>query len=606
MSRVINTEKNNSKYYFIYKIQEFFNDHHNSLKKKRLDSLVFLFEECNELLEEIAASAGNKDRLEKILLNLYDNIEHVINYNPIYKHEFFKKDIQKLLSRIKGTETNPALHHTVSSFTKRLKNYDFMELYIDLLKNKNLSFGEVDRLIECIVSDLVNRGFSLKYLSDWWISNIKSSLTGIEKSAEELEGILDNFKKIHLTKSCFKVIIRTWLPNGVRRDLEDNGYINTQDITYKSVGSDLKSIVQDNFTGLNDNKKQLLQTEIYELDEYKAINNLSKIFIEYIQIYKHIEKFPNNIFDNTYLLYVGEKWEKKRLDISLDNDIFKLNERFKEDIKDFIELRKLSTSKSNQFDIITIERALNTINSFEGSSEENKLLNFWYSTEYIVGILPKSSIIEKVRNIIPKVICLYLLKDKINILWDRIEGRYYKKREKGNLHEELPAMSLFFERCSYTDESGKVKYKKNNILDFLSDKTLSTCLYYESKDNIIIQREIADINFLLKDATNILEFMTYTEKSIKFDLNRIYRIRNKLVHSGGLMPPNLNIITARLFAYVNSLLGTLIYHMKRNPELTIIEILYSIQDTYEWYTRHLASDVGDSKMEVAMPKYLFL
>ena len=74
--------------------------------------------------------------------------------------------------RIKNPEKNFALYNTVSSFTKRLRNYDFMELYIDLLKNNTSSFAEGDRLLDCMISDLVNRGFSLKYLSDWWVSNI--------------------------------------------------------------------------------------------------------------------------------------------------------------------------------------------------------------------------------------------------------------------------------------------------------------------------------------------------------------------------------------------------------------------------------------------------
>lgn len=598
--------ENNSTYlYFLYKIQEYFNDNHNTLKKKRLDSLVFLLEECNELYDEIKSSTGNTDRLEIVLNNLYSNIEHVIKYNPIYKHRYFNKDIQKLLLRIKNPEKNYALYNTVSSFTKRLRNYDFMELYIDILKNNISSFAEVDKLLDCMVSDLVNRGFSLVYLSEWWVTNIKSSLENKDNSIEELKETLDKFKEIQLNKRFFNFVIRAWLPKDLQKELDENGFIRTENIFYKSLGEDIKSAVEGYFTGLN-NKKQLLQVEIYELDEYKAIDNLTKVFNEYIQIYKHIEQFPNNVYDNTYLFNNGTNWEKRRLDISLDYDIFKLNERFKEDIKDFIELRQLSTSINNRFDIITIERALNSINSFENSSEENKLLNFWYSIEYIVGVLQKSSIIEKVRNIIPKVICLYLIKDKVNILWDRIKGKFYNRSKKWNFHEEFPAISLFFERCGYKEENEKLKYNKRAILDFLSDEALATCLYFETNNNIIIQREIADINFLLKDTSNILSFILYTEESIKYDLNRIYRIRNKLVHSGGQMPPNLNIITSRLFAYVHSLLGTLIYHMKRNPELTIVEILYSIQDTYEWYISHLTADTVDDKMEIAMPKYLFL
>lgn len=46
---------------------------------------------------------------------------------------------------------------------------------------------------------------------------------------------------------------------------------------------------------------------------------------------------------------------------------------------------------------------------------------------------------------------------------------------------------------------------------------------------------------------------------------------------------NVDILTIRLNKYVNSLLGTIIYYLKRNPHLDITDVLNSIYETYEWY-----------------------
>ena len=56
--RKVNKDKQKSYLYFLYKIQEYFVDNHNTLKKKRLDSLVFLLEECNELFNETDCQAN--------------------------------------------------------------------------------------------------------------------------------------------------------------------------------------------------------------------------------------------------------------------------------------------------------------------------------------------------------------------------------------------------------------------------------------------------------------------------------------------------------------------------------------------------------------------
>lgn len=83
---------------------------------------------------------------------------------------------------------------------------------------------------------------------------------------------------------------------------------------------------------------------------------------------------------------------------------------------------------------------------------------------------------------------------------------------------------------------------------------------------------------------------------IEHDLTRIYRVRNKLVHSNNnILFNNIDIFTIRLNKYINSLIGTIIHYLKRRPDLQISEVLNSIHETYEWYKNFLKSESEKTK-----------
>lgn len=71
----------------------------------------------------------------------------------------------------------------------------------------------------------------------------------------------------------------------------------------------------------------------------------------------------------------------------------------------------------------SIKQLSNSLGMIKESIEdtpENRLLNSWSSLEYILNSYEGKSIIGKIIDIVPKVIALYLVKDRMNILWDRL------------------------------------------------------------------------------------------------------------------------------------------------------------------------------------------
>jgi hypothetical protein len=187
------------------------------------------------------------------------------------------------------------------------------------------------------------------------------------------------------------------------------------------------------------------------------------------------------------------------------------------------------------------------------------------------------------------------------MLWDRM--KYYKYKSGREI------INNFFEECCR--EGKDFEYNPEKFAETLSNTDKAKVLYKEFDFNIIIQREISELNTLLINKDGIvLNTIKDLNELIKQDLNRIYRVRNKLAHSGSNIPENIDTFTYRLYRYVNSLISTLIYHIKRNPELTITEILYSIVETFEWYMEFLTSMEKDKPVEnlkdLISPLYLYL
>lgn len=97
-----------------------------------------------------------------------------------------------------------------------------------------------------------------------------------------------------------------------------------------------------------------------------------------------------------------------------------------QDVEDFIRYReKVFNENINSQEVFNIQRALNIIKSQITQSQENKIVNLWAVLEYMLTFKESwGSIVSKVKDIVPKVLSLYFLKDKI------IEGKIYFIKEQ--------------------------------------------------------------------------------------------------------------------------------------------------------------------------------
>lgn len=169
---------------------------------------------------------------------------------------------------------------------------------------------------------------------------------------------------------------------------------------------------------------------------------------------------------------------------------------------------------------------------------------------------------------------------------------YSIKREKNNLWEMIFPLiereKIKIDKLQECKSSENLrKYDKEKFAVFLMKEETGSKLYEATKANVIINKNVVDLHEWLTNPKILLEKIEIDERAIKHNITTIYRLRNDLVHNGAIIDRNIQNKIDTFRYYINCILGTLIHHTKRNPELTIEEILNSILVTYDNYINNL-------------------
>lgn len=572
--------------YFISKVIEYFDPQQpyiftKVLQNKRYDSISLMLDEFLEISRDIKEGTSDKSKLKNSLNSSLKSILFHCKQNPLLIKGSFSRDINYLIKKIDAYLKEPndlslnTISTSISSLFKRYSSKNLIEEYIDLIIKKSHSYKDIDLIVEYFVSELINLEYSFKYLSEWkksqkiFKANIKSF------TAETIVETLSSFKDLIKEPIKYTILLNSWLPDEIKTELESEGVIHIYYKYKKPKDEEVEAISQNQLNFSHSDQYKSLTVEVDANDKYKAIEKVVKNIENYLEMYKRFYDF-DKVAVNVNCLLSSDKgeWIKMRTD-NTDTQVFSksIGERENEDIRDFLLLRDKVRKENGKINttIMQLNNSFDMLNKSINSTVENRLLNNWSSLEYLLNSYEGKSIIGKIIDIVPKVISLYFVKDRLNILWDKLQIN------KG-IHEVEIVKDLLRE-CSKAEN----KYDKNKLVEFLSKESNLEELYSGLEQDAVMHREVAFLREILNDLSKTLENVRKIHDSIEHDLTRIYRVRNKLVHSHNSISYNVDILTIRLNKYVNSLLGTIIHYLKRNPHLDITEVLNSIYETYEWY-----------------------
>lgn len=588
-----------SRKYFVFKIQDLVNNSFHTLEEKRMESIFQYLEICISTYDELRMSL-DQTKLKRSYEGLLEGLDNQLQNHPFNKLLLFKNDFSHLHQLITSNEETREkeihnIHRSLVALKKKLEAGQSIDCYIQCLLQED-SFKGMDNLMEALVSDLLHMGYSMAYISEYFK---RQQQLFVETG--ESEQIIKNLCELDRKSSEFRVYIKFKIASESQSDLAREligKQFEIQDISQITISD---RWFQDDY---------LFASKLYRaLDAIKSIDIARKEFQSIKELFDMWQGTKNCIKDDLWYAWediVGfhkiglNSIENTKMLNYIDNNYKKQMERF----------LQLSDSLDNE-NISTLERVLYTLNAAKTYTVQNRFLNFWSSLEYILYTFPRFTIIEKARVIVPEVFSLFYLKNKMNIFWSRLNYCIDKKGYK----EKYPHLAYFCESCKEERD-----YSTRKIISYLQNKANYKDILAELSFHIVLERECRELIMLLTEPQKAYKAIQEYHDGIKHDLNYIYRLRNQLIHSAKDIDDSLEYISFRLYRYVNSVLSTILYYEEKNSLYNIMDILNSIDATYQEYSNRWLKEekkrrrnseeeeplTVEDGYQMVRPRYLFI
>lgn len=550
--------------YFIFKIGDLVNNSFHTLEEKRMECLSQYLDLCISTYEEYRL-ALDPSKLKRSYEGLIEGLAYQLENHPFAKLYYYRKDFAHLRKLIllaeeeRGKELHN-IHRYIVSLRKKVAASDIINDYILCLKEEK-SFGEIDILMETLISDLLYKGYSLTYLCEWF----KYQQNECMKNGQDVS-VIDNLKELNREPLGYTVYIKFEIKN----DSQLNQALHLLEKQFTISNSDKCWFSSE----WGDKSFYVASKEYKALDVTKAIQIASKEFNAVKELFDMWQRTKGCIaVDGRYGWIENETFKLERVNSQNVNKMLSyVDSAYKKQMERFLSIKYDSKNEDSK----ALERIMYTLNTAKAYKDQNRFLNFWSALEYTLYPFPRFTIIEKARVVVPEVFGLFYIKNKMNIFWSRMKNYLNKRME----NEEFIEIAQFYEDCKEERDAG---FDTQKVISVLEDSTRVERITNNFSKHIVLYREWIELQMLILKPEKAFKAIEKYNNGIMHDLNYIYRLRNQLIHSTKGTDDSLEYISMRLYRYVNSVLSTILYYKEKNSDFTITDILSSIDATYEDY-----------------------
>lgn len=157
--------------YYIFKVRDIVNNSFHTLEEKRMECLGQYLDLCINTYDE-CRMALDSSKLKRSYEGLIEGIDFQMQNHPFRKLDYYRDDFNYLhrLIVLAESERDKELHNihrNMVSLRRKLQVMDILGHYITCLKQED-NFKEMDNLMEALISDLLDKGYSLTYLIEWF------------------------------------------------------------------------------------------------------------------------------------------------------------------------------------------------------------------------------------------------------------------------------------------------------------------------------------------------------------------------------------------------------------------------------------------------------
>lgn len=518
--------------FLVQRAEEMLNHSTVHLYKVPILNTFLLIKEYLEVNKLVKNEIINKNHLSHIMEEFIDTLKKDIVVKDILTEE----KINYIVDKINTSKDNDKEQIMIYLFNL-LKGYvnwcgDYLKRIVQIGKEKK----KIEDVLKAYLSSLIGSGYSQEYIYQY-----------LEKLFCE-----DNINPVDVLNKFID-----------RFDLERRKY-NVYIVANKKISKfkmilerRIKAIFEEDeyFAKLSSNPKYnkknyiILKFELSEMDEKKALEEAYRRLDIFFRYYKFLGHKKKRLVLNRGMI----RDEKNKCSfVNIKSSIFN-NVKITPNISENI----LGEYSDNLIVNLGIKRIFRKIDktifmhnlAMESSDLRNSFLNLWSVLEILCINNQDESKIDKIKNSILPI----LERDYLHYIFEEIHGylnRYLDKNCYNEIKKELP------------DGDNKFKIACLVILDEYSN--LREKIYVDLKRYPLIRSRISQINNIYKNPKEIEKDLNRFFKRIEWHINRLYRTRNAIIHSGE-NPNNLNLLTEHLHNYVDEvLLETMFFLVNTN------------------------------------------
>lgn len=432
-----------------------------------------------------------------------------------------------------------------SDYIKTLLNHinailDSHFIYLD--RKGEIKSGEGDNflaaqkriiiLIDYLYVELINKGFSKQYLYKTFQSLFIfcSKNTNFDKQLQIFYSLIQ--KQDEKYTVIFSINEQSFKFHELKKI--DNSYI----LVNKAYKKRIKGIISSDANNFLNNAKSvnLIGIDFETKDHFKAVQFAIDKISKDLDIY-HLG-FNNKQYKiNKQCLTIGT------LDPSRSSTVpsnFQIDGYFQSNANVFNKLlTKVQNLEESNIDKDSFQKILSAIRYYRMGSEspelENKFLNYWIGLEFIFNSYNSvEKTVDRIRNYFPQ--CHSLI---------------YIKRNLFDFHQTLERLNIAVHISDYNDD---LQYLLSNAT---YDKISEVANYGLLKFRSEYYRK------WFQEPNKIMEVINKHTNNLNWNLTRLYRIRNEIVHTAAIKN-NITTHISHLKYYLSFMLNSILNFMSEN------------------------------------------
>lgn len=532
---------------FVQKWRELF--HHKTINtyQVKLRNTHYILEEILMVIEFIKKGAITSANLKDLLLEAKRIVEKDICLRKNFLE--LQRTLNGSFKKVKDEQQKSdllKLEYRIKYVLKTIENKYLGCLIEDLKESINQNnLEEIQELSKYLGSELINKGWASRSL--YRLINI------VFFNQSEFDDKWDNFTN-HLNSEKVEFICYFKITDD-KTELElENAELKIRN------GQE----ILDTYTDLKREDFDLSAKYIeeksfaYKEDSHTAVTQCLNNLLEKIAIFNYYEiNFEK--FNHTRVVFPNKR---KSISYDLQSKQLENNKIDKEDIiKAQNIFRSEKVEKSSKIYLKNFFRQYNL--SLDSLSIETKYTSLWTAIESLLVTGHHPSKIEHIKKIIPSILSSqYIIRLLKNYLYDCYRTRYTLKKEETIVNTESPTL-----------EDLKM------LFEILKDDNLSQNLVADIDNYLLLKKRTEELMYMLKNSETLRDVLTNHYNTTTYHIQRMYRIRNNLVHAA-ISEKDTSLIIDHLNFYVHATVNEIVEYLSSEEISNLGELFMLIEDNY--------------------------